>query len=227
MTERQAGNVTERARVAVGYWSLQLLGAATPRVLVLGRCQSWLHPWPCAQRLGHPAQGSPRPAGSPGSTGLLVLVLQWGHQPVWAGETPAPQAALAPWQPFAPHSRSSITAAPCRGVPGVQSCQSLLCSQNHPSLPTLPNAKGCSFPQWLLAAAARPGGLWPMGGPCSHSPPLPGAAAAGSAPPPPDWELWVAGVTAARPNSPCPALPDRPVLILVVLGAAVAQLAPL
>lgn len=175
----------------------------------------------------HPAQGSPRPAGSPGSNGLLALVLQQGHQAVRgggdtgstgsAGSVAAlcsslqqqhhassllwgPWGAELPGPPPFPKSSFSVHAAQCKGL----------------QLP--PVATGHSSTAW----GAVPHG----GGPCSHSPLLPGAAAAGSAPS--DGELWGAGATTARPNSPCPAaLPDRPVVTLVVLGAAVAQPAPL
>lgn len=150
--------------------------------------------------VGAPAclgRGDTSSAGSAGPVAALCSPLPQQHH---GSSLPwGPWGAELPEPPLFPKSSFSVHTAQCKGL----------------QLP--PVAAGCSSTAW--GAVAHGGTLQPQPptawGCCSWISPAP------------DWELWVAGVTAARPNSPCPALPDRPVVILVVLGAAVAQLAPL
>lgn len=106
--------------------------------------------------------------------GFLALGLQRGQQGVSEGTPLSRQRWLRHSFPLP----SPAAASPQRPPPGHRASRALLVPKK-PPYPAAPrNAKGCSFPQRLRAAAAR------LGGGCARwgRSPLPRAAAAGSVP---------------------------------------------
>lgn len=161
--------------MAGGYWGVPILGAATPHFLVLGRCLGSCGAGPTGgpEHTGWSIQLSPAPSSghpnvSPGSTGVLALGLQGGHQAV-RGDRLCRQRWLC--GPLLPDPTAASPQLPAPGSLGCRAARASPVPKNLLYPVTLPNAKGCSFPQRLRAAPARLGGLCPTGGTPQPQPP--------------------------------------------------------